>query len=131
MIHDSVEQSRDGTNESGPYVHDLLQDVAELARIGSQRDRIVVDEGEALEPRVAVGVKEWQRAHDPVGPLPHGGTKPRLELQSGDHHAAVKPHHSLGSASRSTAHEYDGWITRRSAPINDTGSASETPEQVF
>src|ERR1700738_744008 len=105
MIHDSVEQGRNGADESGFYLNYLVEHVVEITRVWYQRDRVVIDERETLEPSIAVSVKEGQRQHDRVGPLLHCGTKPRLELKSRDHHSTVGSNYSFRRSGSTAAHQ--------------------------
>ena len=90
---------------------------------GMRRDRVVVDEREALHPGVAVRVKQRQREHDRVGPLVHRAPEPRAQLQAGRDHAAMRSDDAFRRAGRSAAHQDDRRVVRLDAMIRPRRAA--------
>ena len=127
MIHDPVEQCRHRADEGGPDVDDLLQESAEVARVGNQRDRVVIDKGQTLNAGVAVRMKQWEGQHDLVGPLVHSRTKPGLKLVARNDNSAVGSDYSLRCSGCSSTHQDHSRVVETRCGA-DKRFATEFPE---
>jgi hypothetical protein len=80
--------------------------------VRDERDRVVVDEREALHAGVGVRVKERERKHDRIAPLVHRAPEPCAELEARDDHAVMRADDAFGRTRRSAAHQDHRRIVR-------------------
>src|SRR5665647_153935 len=84
VIEQTIQQRRNGADERRLDLVYLLEDVAKISRIRRQRNRIVIDQREALNSGVRIRMKEREWQHDGVDPLVHRRLQPFAELKTGD-----------------------------------------------
>ena len=68
MIQHRVVQRGHAVEERGFHLLDRFQHIADIARIGHERQRVRSDERQRLHADVGVDVEERKRQHDDIGP---------------------------------------------------------------